>query len=123
MRAAIRYLHSPDADDLESWTPEDPECFTLFVQAMVGPFGEEGEESFDFTFCSAAWIANRLGKDASYHLRHMVLLRKYDYAVVYDTIERVVRNAHGSDWSEVAEKIARYGHWEFEDYKPYEPGN
>jgi hypothetical protein len=49
-------LHSPDADALAEFTPEDPEDFALLVQAMVGPRGEEAEESFNFVVCTPRWF-------------------------------------------------------------------
>src|SRR5262252_2826931 len=53
MRAVLRRLHSPDADPLNEFAPDDPESFAIFVQALVGPEGSEGEESFGFTVCTA----------------------------------------------------------------------
>jgi immunity protein 8 of polymorphic toxin system len=41
----------------------------------------------------------------------------WDYAVVSRAIHDLCSQHEGSMWSEVAEKIARYGYWEFEDYR------
>lgn len=117
MRAVVRRLHSPDVHDLEAWAPEDSGCFGLLVQAFVGPRGGEGEESFDFIVCSPEWLARKHGKDAAVLGRHHLLLFKYDIEKIRKAIESVVERAEGSDWEEVAGKIARYGQWEFEDYR------
>jgi hypothetical protein len=57
MRAELRQLDSPDAPEgLESYYPGNPECFVLLVAAHIGPLGEEGEELFHFTVCTARWL-------------------------------------------------------------------
>lgn len=116
MKAAIRRLHSPDVPDLESWIPVEPECFGFLLQVLVGPWGEDGEESFDFVVCSPEWLKRKYGEDAVILGRHHVLMFQYNFAHLKDAIESMVSRAEGRDWSEVATKIARYGAWEFEDY-------
>ena len=117
MRAELRSFHSPDVDDLATWRPEDPTCFSLFVEALVGPAGGEGAESFGFTFCTLASLALEYGDAPAVHLRHRILVQRYDFDVVKRTLDDVVRRATGDTWDEVACKVARYGYWEFEDYR------
>ena len=97
--------------------PEDPETFGLLVQAMVGPDGGEGEESFDFVVCTVRWFdAQPFDKGFAWP-RHHLFLKRWDYATVERAISDVVRHAEGENWSSVASQIARYGGWEFEDYQ------
>ena len=121
MRAALRRLHSPDARDLELWKPVDPTCFCLCVQALAGPLGGEGEESFDFVVCTPEWLRVKHGDEAVVLGRHHILVFNYDYKRLRRQIEQVVNSAEGPDWSTVAERIARHGHWEFEDYREGSP--
>ena len=55
MKAELKRIHSPDAD-LDVYYPEDPENFSLFLQLMIGPEGEDSEESFDILICTPKWI-------------------------------------------------------------------
>ncbi len=117
MRAKLRRLHSPDADPLSDYAPEDPETFGLLVQALIGPSDGEGEESFDFVVCTPRWFhAQTLEKDFAWPRNHL-FVKRWDYAVVERAIRDVVTRAEGTEWTSVAAQIARYGRWEFEDYR------
>jgi hypothetical protein len=50
--------------------------------------------------------------------RHHLFMREYSYEELKDFLEKYCSRCMGSSWSEVAEKVARIGYWEFEDYKP-----
>jgi hypothetical protein len=95
--------------------PPDPEHFALLVQAFVGPQGAPGEEAFDFEVCTPSWLAGELD-DRSLFPRHRLLLRRYDYRLLELAIRSLIQGTSGSSWQQVAERLARYGHWEFEDY-------
>lgn len=120
MRAELRSLHSPDAPPgLDSFQPSNPAHFSLLVQALVGPEGSEGEESFDFIVMSGSALAAELADGDGYvFLRHRLLLPMWDAELAKRAISDLVRRTEGKDWKEIATKLSRYGHWEFEDYRP-----
>lgn len=121
MRAHLRYLHSPDLLDLEGSEPPKPDDFCLLVQALVGPIEGNvelmGEESFDFLVCSPTWLAKHLSGGSPLFGRHHLFLERYDYSVLRTSIERLCEQAKGKEWADVAGFLARFGHWEFEDYE------
>jgi hypothetical protein len=118
VRAALRRLHSPDADPLTEFKPDDPESFSIFVQALVGPERAEGEESFDFTVTTASWLAQQPAPPKGFEfVRGILLVSRWDYDVVARAISDLCLHTERETWEEVATSLSRYGYWEFEDYR------
>lgn len=116
MRATIRRLHTPDAFSLHDFVPEDESDFALLVQVIAGPSGGEGEESFDVEVVTPAHLSRRLSRTGPISGRHLLLVDRFDVDVIQRWLENAVAGCTGATWGEVAEKLARIGHWEFEDY-------
>ncbi len=117
MRAEIKNLFSLTIDDLEHFVPEDSAVFRVPLRLIAGPVGEKGEESFDFEVCSAKFLQQEISENGALLLRHRVLMSSFDFGRVRGFVERYVRGCEGASWNEVANKLARLGQWEFEDYR------
>jgi Immunity protein 8 len=115
VKAQIRYLHSPDFPDLKIVSFAENEPFCLLVQAILGPDGEEGEESFDMMVCNPLWLAKKV-QDGPILGLHYFIVCHFDIRIVYDFWDRVTKQCTGEDWQTVAQKLSKYGRWEFEDY-------
>jgi hypothetical protein len=119
MRAELKSLFSPAADPLEDFAPTGP--FGILVMAMIGPVGEQGHESFDFMLCTPEWFSSNFHEDFKMG-RHYVFVRDFSYAQLEQFVrEYCVRCGEATSWGALAEKLARLGKWEFEDYVPYRP--
>lgn len=118
MRAELRDLHSADVPaGLEAFTPPDARAFSVAVEATIGPAGSDGGELFQFEVVGPDWFGvNPPGKGFRWG-RHFLILDRWDYSVLHRVIADLCRHSEGRDWAEVAGKIARYGLWEFEDYR------
>jgi hypothetical protein len=118
MRAAIRHFHSPDVDDLVHWKPANPRFFGFLLQALIGPADvPDAMESFAFVVCSPAWLEQRQGVADVLFARHHVILKVYDWQRLERAIIGIVDSVEEATWTLVAERIGRYGRWEFEDYE------
>lgn len=116
VKAELKRLHSPDADDLAELVPEDPARFAVLVQAMIGPLGGAGEESFDIVVCSPRWVEEQLSSVPVFFPRHHLVMKQYDYSSIHTYISEFCDSCDGPDWKAIAVKLSRLGHWEFEDY-------
>ena len=60
--AELKGIYTNAMEKLEDFKPEDYQCFQMFIRAMVGPRGGEGEESFDIKVCTPAWLEKEVAK-------------------------------------------------------------
>jgi hypothetical protein len=116
MKAEIKFLYSPQIEDLSVFRPNDPACFAFLLQMMVGPEGAEGEESFDLEVCTPKWLVQNYGPHDILVGRHYLIVFEYDYARLKSMLGSLVSECVGQNWQEIAERIGRIGKWEFEDY-------
>ena len=114
VHAELRGLHSPDVDDLRTFAPG--EVFSVFIGASIGLKGERGAEEFSFTVCSPLWLCADLERHDVIAGRHLLFMKEYNYEGLLRYIHKCLPHATGRNWNEVALKLSRWSHWEFEDY-------
>lgn len=73
---------------------------------------------FDFVVCTARWLAEHPPEKGFSFLRDYILLTRWDYAILERALRDICTHAEGKTWQDVAIKLSRYGHWEFEGYQP-----
>lgn len=115
MRAALKSLDlEPDPASL----PGDPAEFSLRARMIVGPSDGPGEESFDITVCTPEWLAQAAG-EGFYDPRHHVIvnLGAFDKNALRQWLAKRVESVQADTWTEIGERLARLGYWEFEDYR------
>lgn len=119
MKVEIKSYNSPDVLDLQNYIPEEADNFGFLLQVIIGPEGQKGGESFDFEICTPKWFCKKHKRDVVVFARFMVFVFEYDFNRILKNIVKLVSSAsrQGKSWQDVAMKIARYGHWEFEDYQ------
>jgi hypothetical protein len=115
MRARLKRLHSPDIQDLESWSPGG-EDFGFQLQAMIGPDGSDGEESFTLSVCTPDWFRDHCMKQSPIIGSQTLFVAKYDYVSIKRFIERAVQRVEGDNWGEIAQCLCWLGEWEFANY-------
>jgi len=116
MKAELKGIHSPDIDDLSQYRPADAGNFGFLLQAMAGPKGQEGEESFDVMICTPKWLVENHESHEIIFGYHHIMVFEYDYSRIVGAIDKYVRGCTGDNWNEIATKLSRMGKWEFEDY-------
>jgi hypothetical protein len=119
--AKIKSFQSVDIENLYTFIPENPTNFSFLLELSIGPNNEEGEELFDVQVCTPSWLISIMHKDDILICRHMIIVQEYNFDKLFNRIKTLIESCMGNTWKEVAEKVARYGHWEFEDYNENNP--
>ena len=117
MISEVKNIISPDIVDFQNYWPEDPENFAFLISTRVGPRGEPTEESFDMVVCTPKWLLNKYGEDAVILGQNKLIVFDFDMERILARIRKLFDNRPGKDWSEIAIKLSRIGHWEFADYR------
>lgn len=117
MRAKVRAIYSADID-VDSYMPEDSEVEAVWIRVVVGPDGGIGEESFDVFVCTPLWLRDAVAEDGPQTGRHRLIVDPFDMNEVQDFLTRQFESIEASDWQSLGIKLAKFGHWEFEDYVP-----
>jgi hypothetical protein len=115
--AQVKRISTWEGDDLESHVPQDTQKFSVLVRAVVGPRGDEGEESFDINVCTPLWLEEQVEREGFVLGTHRLFVKTYDTAQIKELITKFIERYSGDSWQDVAEKISRIGHWESEEYK------
>jgi len=113
--AEVKGIYTTEMDRLEDHLPDDPENFSIVVRAMVGPRGEKGEESFDIDICTPKWLQQYIERERFLFARHRLFVNTFDVLEITRIVTRFIERCSGASWDEVAVKVSRLGHWEFED--------
>jgi hypothetical protein len=119
VRAAVRSVSSPDVD-VRTYRSRTPEDDGLLLSVYVGPDSGPGEESFDLIVCTPLWLKRKIASNGPVIGRHHLIIDPLDLQVARRFLIEQVGQLEAPTWQGLAEKIARIGKWEFEDYRPYE---
>lgn len=119
MKAQIKAILSPDIEDLASYEPLNPENFGFALQLLIGPQDLEGLESYQVTVCTPQWLSTHYEKDRIVIGRHHLIVFEYNYPRLLEFMTRYVERHVGSTWRDIANRLSRFGQWEFEDYVEY----
>ena len=115
MRASLRGFYSSDVD-LAAWRPDDGENFSIGVTASSARATRAGRRCSTSTCAPHAGVEHPPEKNFDF-VRSTLLMQRWDYQTLQRALEDLCLRTAGADWNEVARRLSRYGHWEFEDYR------
>ncbi len=115
MRAELRSVMSVEVSELSSWRPI-ADSWSLPLWMMCGVYGQSGEDEFIVTVCSVDWVRDRIKEDGLLSGRNLLIVEGFSWSRIHAYLEKYVSSCSGSSWKEIASKLARLGHWEYENY-------
>jgi hypothetical protein len=116
MKAIVKgmWVDNPTIN-LNSYFPDDPDNFSLWIEFKIGSDNEEGINYYRVLVCTPKWLCRNVWEPR--WGRHMLIVHEYDRSAIEKCVHDYVAKCTGDEWQEIAEKIARNLSWEFEDYQ------
>ena len=87
-------------------------------RVQIGELGGEGSDNFEIEVCSPQWLERPVDRDKVVSGRNRLFMDGFNFDALESYVLKRVRQAEGSNWESVAEKLSRWALWEFEDYRP-----
>jgi len=116
MKAIIKSMWvNSSSINLDSYLPDDPEKFGLWIEFGIGPSDAAGSDDYRVLVCTPDWLRDTVWEPR--WGRHMLIVRMYDRSAIEKCVQDYVAKCTGADWADIAEKIARNLFWEFEDFQ------
>ncbi|HHA3670969.1 TPA: immunity 8 family protein [Salmonella enterica subsp. enterica serovar Muenchen] len=117
MKGILKEIGVNSADfSPETYTPEEDDCFGLWLNLCIGPDDQEGGHDYQVFTCTPEWLCKYQWLPEL--MRHTLLVRKYDLDEITKTITDYIDRCEGDNWMEIAQKLSRVFAWEYEDYQP-----
>jgi hypothetical protein len=140
LRPYIADYHSADVSDLASWSPDSLADIYFGLELSIGIAREEGADLFQVLVATpealrkySSYTPHMLGRPceatrdferANPHLlgryfpaRNMLVVMDYSWPDIRSVLEGIVDSCAGDSWDEIASKLSRYFHWEYEDHR------
>lgn len=114
VKAELRDMFSPDVVDLRNPGLPDGSAFCVPLQLDFGVEGEQGQDQFNMLVCNPAWIAKRL-KEGPFLGSHYLIVSRFDIEQIERLLRELTELCIGVSWAEVAKKLSKFAHWEFDD--------
>jgi Immunity protein 8 len=116
VKAKVKSIVSADPLWDSGEAPSGSFCVDVWV--LVGPEDGPGEESFEILVCNPSYLADQLREDSVMSGRHHLFVNYFNRNMIEEYLRRSIERIEGATWVDVAERVGRIGHWEFEDYVP-----
>lgn len=112
----IKEIFSPHIDDLRTYTPGSA-SFSIPLELLIGEESREGGDLFYLMVVSSAYISEKVRDSGGLFGRGYLIVPSYSYDQVCDTLSKLCRRSAGATWDNVADKLAQFMEWEFDNYR------
>jgi hypothetical protein len=121
MKPLLKGQDCVDHDPIEAWQPTDPADVNYSLCLHIGPAEQQGADLFYVNILSEA-AAFQLDVDGIMRRKKVLIVTDYSWDAVMDEVDLILHKVEGASWVEIAQKLGQCFDWEFENYRPHQPG-
>jgi len=99
-------------DPIDSYEFKDNRNVDFWMNFTIGLEDSEAGDDFEVR------VATYNNIELTESIEHTILLEQYSFDLVLSQIDDILSKCQGEDWVEISGKLAKYMHWEFQDYQP-----
>jgi hypothetical protein len=103
---------------LAEWVPLDPDDIDIQLVAHVGVEGESGRDVFYFRVVTPKALARDLWAHRYVWGDELLVVERFDYKFIFSLVKAICDRIDGDSWEEIAGRLSRYIHWEFDGRNP-----
>ncbi len=118
MKSDVKRISSTEVIDFNTYRPIDEKSFSFLLTIVVGAKEMPGEELFDIEVCTPQWLMDNHNPGEMVLGKNKLIVFEFDMQRILKQLKKIFGECEGKDWNEIAIKLSRIGHWEFEDYRP-----
>jgi Immunity protein 8 len=118
VRAELKDIASLGVEPLESFAPEDPTRFEIWVTLSIGLEGLEAADDFQALICSTRSLAAMVEQSGVLVGQPLIVVEAWDLPLIKRRIEDYCAACQGEEWEDILPMLTRLGLWEFENYNP-----
>ena len=117
MQSEVKNISSTEILDFNTYRPTHEKSFSFLLTVKVGSKGANGGDLFYIDICTPQWLMDNHNLGEVILGKHKLIVFEFDMQRILKQIKALFDGCDGKDWNEIAIKLSRIGHWEFEDYR------
>ncbi|MGI4850202.1 MAG: immunity 8 family protein [Janthinobacterium lividum] len=103
--------------NLDTYLPDDIECFELWVNLRVGVDSAEGADDYQLLICTPQWLQKNYAWKKALWGRNMLIVFEYDLEMIKSKIDRCLASFGDESVETLSREFAKFASWEFENYQ------
>lgn len=110
---ALKYLGFGN-ESLNSFAPDHPKNFCLWLDLSIGFLDEDGGDFFQVGICTPTWLAHQVSIRQVVVPRNLLIVEEFCFDVVKKKIEEIIMQSARDSGAESMAALSRYFSWEFD---------
>src|SRR4051812_998915 len=101
MRAQLKYITLVEEGSLESFKPDNPALFMIWVTLSIGIEGTDAADDFRTLICSVRSLSGLVAESGIILGQPLIIAERWDYPLIKQRIEDYCTACEGEEWEDI----------------------